>query len=93
MVKWLYTNPSPPPKVAEVGVIKFFLVSFFSKFIQIKIQHRRLGLREMKGRVALITRRFENMLKDSIENCEKEWDSDDNLEDYDFQVGQEIDYL
>ena len=47
----------------------------------------------MKGHFALKNRRFEKMLEDSIENCENDWDSDDDLSEWDFQVGQQIDYL
>ena len=58
-----------------------------------KIQKRRLGLREMKAHIALKTRRFQEMLDGSVENCADNWDSDDDLSDAEFKVGQPVDFL
>ena len=93
MLEWLHRNP--PQGVIEAGVMELYKILFHISPLPIKmeIQHRRLGLREMKGHFALKIRRFEKMLEDSIENCENDWDSDDDLSEWDFQVGQQIDYL
>ena len=58
-----------------------------------KIQHRRLGLKEMKGHIAVKIRRFEEMIKESIKICKYNWDSDGELSGRHFQVSQQIDYL
>lgn len=58
-----------------------------------KLHKRRLGLREMKAHIALKTRRFQDFLEDKIEENKNTWDSDDDLSDSEFQLGQTLDYL
>lgn len=47
----------------------------------------------MKAHIALKTRRFQDFLEDKIEENKNTWDSDDDLSDSEFQLGQTLDYL
>jgi len=78
MIQWLLDHQSPPQGVIQSGM---------------KIQKRRLGLREIKAHIALKTRRFQAMADAKIENCEDKWNSDDDLSENEFKLGQQIDYL
>jgi ubiquitin carboxyl-terminal hydrolase 9/24 len=87
LIEWLIENPTPPFGMMQ-GNVKFSKKRSFMGMSSLKHD-----LKEYKARSNVKVNKLRNLAQGTLNNNADAWDSDDDLSEHPFKVGDKVDFL